>query len=68
LIWVRPRRAISPTCLPRQRCWLGPIIRGESPPVNLLPSGWLADVVEKVGWDEAVVQVVPEVGAFLGWR
>jgi hypothetical protein len=33
--------------------------------VNLVPSGWLADVVEKVGWDEALGKF-PEVGAFLG--
>jgi hypothetical protein len=36
---------------------------GESSPQHLAPSGWLADVVDKVGWDEAEAKF-PEVGRF----
>jgi hypothetical protein len=33
--------------------------------MNLAPGGSLADVVEKLGWDEAPAKF-PEVGRFLG--
>jgi hypothetical protein len=39
-------------------------IGGDVPVVNLRPRGWLADVVEKVGGDEAI-EKFPEVRAFL---
>lgn len=46
---------------------VNPFIRiGESPPVkNVRPTGWLADVVEKLGWDETLSKH-PEAKAVLG--
>ena len=44
---------------------LNPFVKiGESPAVNVAPNGWLADVVERAGWDEAEAKF-PEVGRFL---
>jgi hypothetical protein len=39
-------------------------IGGEPPVANLRAAGWLADVVDKLGWDEAIAKY-PEVDALL---
>ena len=46
---------------------LNPYIKSgrEVPVANLRPQGWLADVVETLGWTEAE-RTFPEVGFFLG--